>query len=348
MYNNEELVVRIVELRGDYHQFGMVQAKELMLSPTLGQLNRQRKLTINSNVENAKEIIMKVSPNLFKELKGLAAGLGMELDSTIKLFSGYDVMFPEMGCTTLVNGGYYVRNYDFSPEMYDARLVFTNPIDGYVSVGFSQQVIGRLDGMNEKGLVIGLHFVNNKYRKEGFIATTIVRMLLEQCANIEEAITLITNIPHGYCYNYSITDQSGKSVIVEASPEQQVINFTKPLICTNHFESEILSEKNRLEIQGSVRRKEYVNSLITKSLSPMSAYHHFNDGDSPLFFKHYNEYFGTLHTVVYSPKDLNIIIGVGENCKPRIFSLREYIEGRMILPENIKGKINNLDEKDIF
>jgi predicted choloylglycine hydrolase len=340
MYNNKELVVRIVELSGDYYEFGLKQGKELKSLQILEQMNQLKKLTLNSNVKKGKEILKDVSPNLFHELKGLAEGLDMELDTTIKLFSGYDVVFPEMGCTTLVIDGYYVRNYDFNPDMYDARLVFTNPTNGYASVGFSQQVIGRLDGMNEKGLVVGLHFVNNEYKDEGFIATTIVRMLLEQCANTDEALNFITNIPHGYCYNYSITDQSGKSVIVEASPQQQIIHFTNPLICTNHFESENLREKNRIVVQGSVKRKESVSSLLTKNLSPLSAYHYFNNGSSPLFFKHYKEYFGTLHTVVYSPKDLSIIIGVGENCKPMMISLREYMEGALVLPENIKGIIN--------
>lgn len=335
MYDGEELVVRIVELKGNYYQFGLEQSKELISSSILEQM------TISSNLQKAKEIIRNISPKLLLELKGLADGLEMDLDTVIKCFSGYDVNFPEMGCTTLVRDGYYVRNYDFSPELYDARLVFCNPKNGYASVGFSQQIIGRLDGMNEKGLVVGLHFVNNEHKEEGFIATTIVRMLLEQCGNIAEAIKLITNIPHGYCYNYSITDPSGKSVIVEASPERQVVNFINPLICTNHFDSEVLQEKNRLGIQGSVKRKNYVNSLLVKELSLMSAYRHFNDDNSPLFFKHYKEYFGTLHTVVYLPRDLSLITGIGENSEPMMFSLKEFMEGMLILPENIKGMISS-------
>lgn len=340
MFGGEELVVRVVELRGDYYQFGLEQSKELMSPSPLEQLERFDEMNTRSNLQNAKEILVNLSPNLFQELKGLAVGLEMPLDTIIRLYSGYDVLFPEMGCTALVHDGYYVRNYDFSPELYDARLVFTNPIDGYASVGLSQQIIGRLDGMNEKGLVVGLHFVNNEHREEGFISTTIVRMLLEQCRNVEEAINLIKNIPHGYCYNYSITDQSGNSVIVEASPQQQFTNVTDPLICTNHFESEALRKKNRVEVQGSLKRKEYVSNLVDGDLSPMSAYHHFNDADSPLFFKHYKECFGTLHTIVYSPKDLNVVIGVGENSNPMMFSLKEYMEGTLILPKSIKGVIH--------
>lgn len=336
----EDLMVKIVELKGDYYQFGMEQANELKSSSIVEQMEELNELAENANIENAKEIIKSVSPNLYNELQGLSKGLGLDFATTVKLFSGYDVLFPKMGCTTLATGGYYIRNYDFSPEMYDARLVFTKPQNGYATVGFSQQIIGRLDGMNEKGLVAGLHFVNNERREEGFIATTIVRLLLEQCANIEEAITLISNIPHGYCYNYSMTDQSGKNIIVEASPPQQIINFTNPLICTNHFESEVLKLNNRKDIQGSVKRKNYIQALLNENLSPMSAYHQFNNESSPLFFKHYKEYFGTLHTAVYSPEDLSIMVGVGGNARPQVFHFKEYIMGELTLPHLIKGRIN--------
>lgn len=280
----EELIVSVVDLMGSSYELGLKQGEEIKTTQLIKQLGFLENLTANSNVKKAKEILKTISPNLLEELGGLAKGLEMELDTIIRLYSGYDVTFPSMGCTTFINDDYYVRNYDFSPELYDARLVFSNPIVGYASVGFSQQVIGRLDGMNEKGLVVGLHFVNNQHGAEGFIATTSVRMLLEQCGCIKEAIDLISTIPHGFCYNYSITDQSGRGVVVEASPEKQFVNFGNPLMCTNHFESKNLQEKNMKEIQRSIKRKEYMSSLLTEELSPIAAYSHFNDGNSPLFF----------------------------------------------------------------
>lgn len=336
----EELIVSVVELKGSYPNIGLKQSKEIKTSMLLEQFNLLQTLSTNSNSTKAQEVLKTVSPGILEELKGIANGLEMELDLIVKFYSGYDVSFPPMGCTTFVNDDNYVRNYDFSPELYDARLVFCNPTDGYASVGFSHSVIGRLDGMNERGLVVGLHFVNNHDKEEGFIATTIVRMLLDQCGCIREAVDLISNIPHGYCYNYSITDPSGVGVVVEASPQKQVIRFGKSLTCTNHFESELLQDKNRSEIQGSLKRKEYVNSFLKKKLSPISLYYHFNDGHSPLFYKYYKEYFGTLHTVVYSPKDLSLIIGVGENCAPIRVSLKDYLGETITLPTVIKGKIN--------
>ncbi|WP_332650842.1 C45 family peptidase [Lysinibacillus sp. 54212] len=334
------LVVRIVELQGNNFAFGLQQSEEIIHTHLIKQHGFLKNLSAHSNVKKAKALLQVHSPNILEELGGLAKGLDMELGTIIRLYSGYDVDFPTMGCTAYINNDYYVRNYDFSPELYDARLVFSNPINGYASVGFSQQVIGRLDGMNEKGLVVGLHFVNNEHKGEGFLATTIVRILLEQCCSIKEAIELISTIPHGFCYNYSITDLSGEGVVVEATPEKQVVHFNNPLICTNHFEAEVLQRKNREDVQGSIKRKEYLGSILTEKISPITAYQHFNDGNSPLFFKYYKEYFGTLHTVVYLPKELSVIIGVGENCKPIKLSLRKYLDGTNNLPKVIKGRIN--------
>lgn len=336
----EELIVSVVELKGSSFELGLQQAEEIQTTPLIKQLGLLESLTANSNSKKAKELLKALSPNLLEELEGLAKGLEMELDTIVKFYSGYDVTMPSMGCTTLINEDYYVRNYDFSPVLYDARLVFSNPMNGYASVGFSQQVIGRLDGMNEKGLVVGLHFVNDEHRGEGFLATTIVRMLLEQCGCTEEAIDLLSTVPHGYCYNYSMTDSNGKSVIVEATPEKQCVIFENELMCTNHFESKDLQLKNREDIQRSIKRKEYLSSLLTEEILPIAAYHHFNNGNSPLFFKNYKQFFGTLHTVVYSPKDLSLIIGVGENSEPMKLSLRKYLDGTSSPPKVMKGRID--------
>ncbi|MFD1735033.1 C45 family autoproteolytic acyltransferase/hydrolase [Bacillus salitolerans] len=338
MVQGRELSVKVIDLRGSYNQIGMEQSKEAITSFILENQISQNLKSEYDTLE-VTELLTELSPNLLSELEGLSKGLNQELGTILQIFSGYDVDLPAMGCTSLGTDHYYVRNYDFSPDLYDARLVFCKPVNGFASVGFSQQLIGRLDGMNEKGLIVGLHFVNKTHHKKGFISTTIVRQLLEQCETTEEAINLIKRIPHGYCYNYSIMDRHGVKVIVEASPEEQVINFLHPLTCTNHFESEALMEKNRVNIQGSVKRRDYIEKLQSEFVSPLSAYEQFNNETSPLFYKNYQEYFGTLHTVVYIPKDLEIIVGIGGNCKPMRFSLIDYVNDSFVLPETISGVI---------
>jgi hypothetical protein len=71
----------------------------------------------------------------------------------------------------------------------------------------------------------------------------------------------------------------------------------------------------------------------------LSAFHHFNSEKSPLFFGDYKNFFGTLHTVLYSPKDLSVIIGAGTNSNPFIFSFKERSQGSLRLPKTISGTI---------
>jgi predicted choloylglycine hydrolase len=338
----DRLVVDVVELKGSRFQIGLEQGRRLTSTKMADGNGFNRPRRRDFPYHRAANLLEKFSSHLFNELKGLAKGLDRPLEEVLASYSGYDVLFPEMGCTAFANEAYYVRNYDFSPELYDARLVWTRPKnkEGYASVGFSQHLVGRLDGMNEKGLVIGLHFVNDRHRQEGFLATTIVRMLLDQCATTEEAVAFIAQVPHGYCYNYSMLDANGNRAVVEASLEQQVIQRSAPLRCTNHFEAEELKRKNRTNIQGSVARKQYLQSLSEESLDPLALFQRFNNEASPLFFHRYSEYFGTLHTVVYSPKDLTVIIGVGQNSTPRIFSFKEWLRGALSLPKTIAGTIS--------
>jgi len=325
-----------MELKGKMYEIGRKQGIALKSN---AKWKQQTELQTNGDMLEARTQIEKVSPSLLNEIEGLAAGMNIDVDTAMQLFGGYDIQMPFMGCTTLSNNSFYVRNYDFSDALYDARLVLLNSDNSYASIGFSQQITGRLDGMNEKGLVIGLHLVNEKVSQKGFLATTICRMVLEQCADIYEAISLIKQVSHQYCVNFSIMDREGNNAAVEVSPEQQVVYKRTPLICTNHFESKQLNEKNRAFIQGSLHRKNYLEALEKENVTPISAYHIFNDEESPLFFKDYKEYFGTLHTVVYCPKDQSIVAGIGGNGDPYFLSLTDWLKGKEKLPCILEGEI---------
>jgi predicted choloylglycine hydrolase len=334
MNQRRKLQVEVVELKGDAYQIGAKQGCALQGK---GDMYHS-----DADMTEGRKLLNEISPSLLAELAGLANRMGMDLNTAIQFYGGYDIQMPSMGCTTLANRTFYVRNYDFSNVFYDSRLVLIQPNKGYASIGFSQQVIGRLDGMNEKGLVVGLHLVNEKVEQKGmkgFLVTTICRLILDQCATTEEAVTLLNQVPHQYCYNFSIMDKEGNNAIVESSPEAQVVHYHPELICTNHFESERLKNKNRAFIDISLRRKKYLETLEKENLTPISAYHIFNNERSPLFFKHYKEYFGTLHTVVYCPQDLSVILGIGGDCDPYVLSFNEWLSGDAVLPHILEGTI---------
>ncbi|GAA0356836.1 C45 family autoproteolytic acyltransferase/hydolase [Bacillus horti] len=340
-FKYEDLIVKVIELKGNYKEIGFTQGKTI--DPAIHRACENLMMfreTAFSDTE-AREVVQALLPQLGEEIDGLAAGLGIPLERALELYSGYDFPFPEMGCTTMIQGDYYVRNYDFGPSFYDARFVFNKPNNGYASVGFSGQIIGRLDGMNEKGLTVGLHFVNNKKGEKGFVATTIGRSILDHCSNTDEAINLIEKLPHGYAFNYSITDKYGNSALVEASPHKQHIEKVNPVMCTNHFLHQDMRSENREYIQSSLERRSFLQELSTwrEELSPLQLFRQFNDEKSPLFYKQYQQFFGTLHTVVYSPKTLDVMVGVGGNSEPIALSLKDWLDSSAQLPDIIKGRI---------
>ncbi|MGY0694828.1 C45 family autoproteolytic acyltransferase/hydrolase [Virgibacillus sp. FSP13] len=338
MSDEFNFAVDVLALKGSHYQIGLEQGKRLKLGKTFEQ---QKRLTQDTDLKMAKASLMEVAPTLLEELRGLADGSGVDFTTIIKMYSGYDFSFPQMGCTAFSEGSFYVRNYDFSPEFYDGRFVFSQPAQGYASAGFSQQMIGRLDGMNEKGLVIGLHLVNEQRSGVGFLGTTIVRMVLEQCATVDEAVHLLQHVTHGYCFNYSIMDKRGKTAIVEASPDYQAVRSQTALLCTNHYETERLTMYNRSNIDRSIKRKGYLQDLAEEHLTPLTAYRNFNSEESPLFFNNYREFFGTMHTIVYEPESLSIIVGVGRNAEPYQFSFKDWLKGTLKLPVSLQGWIKH-------
>lgn len=82
-----------------------------------------------------------------------------------------------------------------------------------------------VDGMNEKGLAIAVLQIRAKATKQttpgkpNITTTTMIRGVLDTCANVDEAIELIKkyNMHDSLftAYHYQITDASGRSVVAE-------------------------------------------------------------------------------------------------------------------------------------
>src|SRR5690625_664830 len=211
------------------------------------------------DIAELKNIYTLHAPHLLEELYGIADAMDIPFRKAA-LFSGYGA--PEiqgMGCSSIVSHHMLVRNYDFSPEVYDARLVFVQPDEGYASVGHSLHVMGRTEGVNEKGLAAALHFVNSKDTQNGLTAASVIRIILDTCKNTEEAVNVIKDLPHSWSYNFSIGDAEGNAAVIEESPfDIKIRKSEEILLCTNHFQRGDMSIQNRENLEGTRERLNYL------------------------------------------------------------------------------------------
>ena len=135
------------------------------------------------------------------------------------------------------------RNFDW--ENHPALLLFTDPPDRYASVsmvdisylgyskrddpkknpgGLFESPLLPFDGMNEKGLAIGMMAVPaaeppSNPQNETVGSLLIIRLMLDYAQDVDEAISLVKNFNivfrGGPPLHYFITDRSGKSAVVE-------------------------------------------------------------------------------------------------------------------------------------
>ena len=177
------------------------------------------------------------------------------------------------GCSTIytqdADGAYYFgRNYDWTE--CSAMMVHTKPKNGYESVstccldflGFGDgyapdgsmmermqsiaAIYVPLDGMNSEGLMVADLMAGDKEEthqqtgKTALTTTTAIRLLLDQAANVDEAVALLRqhdmNSSIGSAHRLSIADAQGSSVVVEYVNGEMLVTETK--VVTNHYLSD--------------------------------------------------------------------------------------------------------------
>jgi predicted choloylglycine hydrolase len=330
----------VIQFRGNHYDFGYRQGELLKESPILP--NREKWLTKSKlrhylvDEEEIKRMIFYFAPGIWDELVGLSDSLKMNMNDTLVQFGGYYLEYGKSGCSIFSQSDYMIRNYDNEPSSYEGRYVLYQPTDqGYAILGPSMQITGRTDGMNEKGLTMGYNLINRVRSDDGFICNMIGRILLETCANVEEAISLLKEIPHRRSFSYVLLDQSGHSVVVEASPREVVIHQSS--YCTNHFE--VLTHENRYQIKDSLHRYEAMERQEKNILNPAHAYQMMNDTHKGVFSKKYSSWSGTLHTAAYFPKELKAWFAIGGDKMPFIFDFHEWLKGEKVHVTRLKGEL---------
>ncbi|HLS09093.1 C45 family peptidase [Lentibacillus sp.] len=329
-----DFTVNIFQQRGSSYQNGLRLGRELngtRIPQTFEMITRPE-----IDTDNLKAIYRSFAPHLLDELEGLADGMEIPWSRAAALFSGYDVPRPiALGCSAMLTDAYYVRNYDFSPELYDSYFSLIQPAKAFATAGYNLQALGRHEGVNQHGLVAGLHFVSNNGYTTGISAWTAIRMILDTCATVSEAINMLKEIPHAACYNFSMGEEGGNAVVVEASPDNVEVRHAPTfLTCTNHFQDNSLQHKNRPDFIHSVDRHTYIQTIGEKKLIQEESFDHFRDKTSPLFYMDYDDL-----TFSYGYVDARILTAIAQSDQVLDIEFDDWVAGKDISEQQLRGTI---------
>lgn len=336
----KHLYSEIIQFRGKHYDFGYMQGEIFKDSLTVKNREdqwkvRQPRFTVEEG--EVKQAITSFAPGVWEEILGFQEALKWPMERVLQEFGGYRLDYVRSGCSIMTGDSYLVRNYDYHPKTYEGRYVLFQPTDqGYASIGPSQRGTGRMDGMNEKGLTIGYNFMNRKNPGDGFICCMIGRLILESCANVEEAVVMLKEIPHRHSFTYVVYDGSGKTYIIETSPRS--VEVRTATACTNHFE--ILKHENRHHLVDSKRRLDTIHQQQESISGAYEAFRLFNDTNQGVFSELYSSWAGTIHTSAYLPGEMKAWIALGGNQEPTILDFAKWLAGEDIEKERIMGVID--------
>lgn len=212
----------------------------------------------------------------------------------------YDPPRLAVACSQLVwpgvGGPALIRNYDFSPNRWEAVLQRSQWNQRTV-IGMSDCLWGLLDGINQSGLSVSLAFGGDPKVGPGFAIPLIVRYLLETCASVHEAKDALRGVPSFMTYTLTMVDAGGDHTTAYLMPGRKP-RFEDSKFATNH-QGDIrwpqyarytrTIERGRFLERRLNRPNQSVAGLLQDFLAP------------PLYASAWNRGFGTLYTALYQP-----------------------------------------------
>ncbi|MCG1009355.1 acyl-CoA--6-aminopenicillanic acid acyltransferase [Salinicoccus sp. ID82-1] len=323
----QKISAAVQTFRGNHYDYGIEQGKWLLETHYMDNRNYEwikRRPKFSLDFEETKALYMHFAPHIWDEIMGLKESLRITDRDVLLNLAHYRVSPRDSGCSVYIDDDVFIRNYDYHPNTYDGMYKLFKPDQGYAHIGPASRVTGRMDGMNEHGLVMAYNFMNRKQPADGFTCFIIGRFILELCRTAEEARHLLMDLPHRGGFSYIIQDKEDHSFLAETSARG--LAFRDTHICTNHYES--LADENRRYLVDSKERLDILENLDRPSRAELLEL--FTDRRHGLFVDNYRSWAGTIHTSVYDRHRLTAGIKLGENGPLHEFDFKNWMDGQPV------------------
>jgi predicted choloylglycine hydrolase len=272
--------------------------------------------------------VKRIFPEILNEIRGFADACHAPYEHFASFVLSIGAFKPTACSIFAVNNGgdvVFGRNYDFFYRFKrHSESFLTKPSEGYCSVGNSDVFIGREDGLNEKGLAIGMTWVAPKTVKPGINFVLLTRCVLDKCANVKEALKILTKAHHLSTNNYLLADREGNMTVVEACAEK--VRTRRPedgfIVCTNHFAHEEMldMENHRERPPDSALRYTTIYKTLEENFGRVdikTAQRILSDHTGKVC-SHIDEIrLGTLWSLVAGLKRLRIFLAEGHPCRAK-------------------------------
>lgn len=263
-----------MELTGTYAEMGQLQGQSIR---SMGLRFPTPDPRLVELAQACRPLLGRHAPELLEEISSLAASAGDDdlALTTLMLTAPFAQTLPACSIVAVTpqhssDGKMWVgRNYDFTyePAKRSATTYRTYPQGGFASLGNSDIWVGRSDGLNEAGLFIGLTATFQPGVQPGLAFWFIVRMVLDRCKSVDEALQILSSVPHAQSRNYLLADRGGRAVVVEAALDGVQVREPEDgiLVTTNHNECPALKGREMFVPPDSPVRYHRLRALAGKA-----------------------------------------------------------------------------------
>jgi predicted choloylglycine hydrolase len=226
--------------------------------------------------------IAKYSPKRYREeLKGIAEGSGFPEERIVALNSLFTILMPFWeGCTSFIvpktrteNGSnLLMKNRDMGYRRLNPQVCTYSRLDGFNAfIGVvNGGSVNWYQGMNEKKLVVFNNAVASPKYEEGIPIPVLLRRMLEECDDVEEALDFIKKNKINGGSNIFLGD-SERTVVVEqkSGHPPHVWSITKPDCRANHYlfhdNTKAVNERGYLGKLQTLTRYQRGKQLLAES-----------------------------------------------------------------------------------
>lgn len=202
-------------------------------------------------------VYQKFYPEILEEIKGIADGQECANADLLSLLLGMYTLMPNTNCSNFLvksqHGLFLCRNSDFLTSIEKLYMNTIYRFEESASFAFSSNTTAFVemeDGVNEHGFCGALTSVAPYKIQPGINTGMLLRMMLEKCRSVAEAIHLAENIPLSGSGTLIIGDTEEEAALLELSPDKitvKKLSVEKPFLCaTNMFNTEEMKPLNRL------------------------------------------------------------------------------------------------------